>query len=120
MIHEFKTSAFGIDEQMLLDGDPFIMGLEDFKRYFATKASRRCSQTEYAQSKGRSKGSGAFYWLSTAGDWGDGLVYYINPHGDILGSGNTIYSQGMSFGAIGLDVNYDSGVRPAVWVRTKL
>lgn len=120
MIHEFKTRAFGIDEQMLLDGDPFIMGLEDFKRYFESKSSRRCSQTKYAQSRGSSKGSGAFYWLSTAGDWGTGLVYYINPHGDILGSGNIIYSQGMSFGAIGLDVKYDSGVRPAVWVRTKL
>lgn len=119
MIGGFKTQAFDIDEQLLLDGDPFIMGLKDFTRYFTSKTSRKCSQTEYAKGRGRSKGGRAFYWLSTAGDWGEGLVYYVNPHGDILGSGKTIYSQGMSFGAIGLDVNYDSGVRPAIWVKTK-
>ena len=37
-----------------------------------------------------------------------------------MGSGNVIYSQGMSFGAVGLGVYYDSGVRPAVWVKTKM
>lgn len=119
MIDALKTRMFGVDEQLLLDGDPFIMGLKDFTHYFTSKASRMCSQTEYAKGRGRSKGGRAFYWLSTAGDWGEGLVYYVNPHGDILGSGKTIYSQGMSFGAIGLDVNYDSGVRPAIWVKTK-
>ena len=120
MIGGFRTRAFGIDEQLLLDGDPFIMGLKDFTHYFTSKASRMCSQTEYAKGRGRSKEGRAFYWLSTPGDWDEGLVYYVNPHGDILGSGKTIYSQGMSFGAIGLDVNYDSGVRPAVWVKTKV
>ena len=119
MIDALKTRMFGVDEQLLLDGDPFIMGLKDFTHYFTSKVSRMCSQTEYAKGRGRSKGGRAFYWLSTAGDWGEGLVYYVNPHGDILGSGKTIYSQGMSFGAIGLDVNYDSGVRPAIWVKTK-
>jgi hypothetical protein len=97
------------------------MDKKDFAHYLTTDTSRKCRPTDYAFEKDEYKKTPAFYWLSSPSDDGlNGKAYHVNPHGMILGSGKIVYSQGISFGAIGLDVEYSCGVRPAVWVKTKL
>ena len=117
----FKKAAFNSDEAALLLDSPFIMDKKDFAHYLTTDTSRKCRPTDYAFEKDEYKKTPAFYWLSSPSDDGlNGKAYHVNPHGMILGSGKIVYSQGISFGAIGLDVEYSCGVRPAVWVKTKL
>lgn len=117
----FEDAAFNDDERWMLVDSPFIMSVKELTSYLTTDAMRICGATEYARCKDKYRNNPTFYWLSDAStDGRSNKVYNVNPHGMILGDGRNVYCDGMSFGAIGIDVDQSIGVRPAIWVRTYL
>jgi hypothetical protein len=83
----------------------FLLSVYEAARYFANDSDRKCSGTPYAVSKGcynNGEQNGACWWLRNCG-YHASYAAEVLPWGEINGSGD--------------EVDEESGVRPAMWVR---
>ena len=82
----------------------FVLSLSEVMNYFPKEKDRTCYPTPFANKRAsnREKLEKGIWWLRTPGD------YY--------GSSAVVERDGR-FNNRGFDVNYDLGVRPAMWVK---
>lgn len=114
---EFTDCAFNDKEKAEICESPtgekvFLLSIEDYEKYFTNSADARTVHTDYSKRKayGHGNPSYAFWWLRTAnpiGGWGEGgdvYVFHVCANGKI-----NPFKRGQ----------YEDGVRPAIWVKSK-
>ncbi len=77
----------------------FLLSAEEASRYFASDGARKCTPTEYAKTQGVY--ADAYWWLRSTAS-ANGNCAYVNGDGKIENAGNP--------------VNYEYGIRPAMWI----
>ena len=101
---EFVNAAFTAEERARMDGELFLLSVDEARTYFATDEARVCHPTDYARSLDAfvAGGPGCAWWLRTPGkQWY--TVARVLPDGSIWDYGDEV-------------VGNCGGVRPAAWV----
>lgn len=104
MLGTFAKAAFSDEELAGIDGEPFLLSLDEARSYFASDKERVCLPTDYARALDAyvAGGPGCAWWLRTPGvQWY--TVARVLPDGSIWDYGDEV-------------IGNCGGVRPALWI----